>query len=305
MTSSGFKTTDLHVAVSVGQIGREWNDPTRITALIEEGADPNARDSQDRTPLHCAVRDNTALIPALVAGGADLHAGDNEADTPLHIAASIAVPATITLLIQLGADPNVRTSFDRLTPLHVAARWCRNPSSDHLDANPAATIRALVEAGADVNARDQWGRTPLHDAAGIGAIQRHHPDIIPALIELGADPNAACRHGCTPLHDAARNGTTTIRILTLAGADPNAADREGQMPLHHAARWRGNTTTIAALARIGADLTARDGDGRTPLEVARRWETGESIEAIEAAMRQALGQPAPAARPDSSSSPSM
>ena len=63
----------------------------------------------------------------------------------------------------------------------------------------AAEVRECLEAGADVNARDQAGRSPLHNATALNS----DPAVTEALLAAGADVNAQGREGGTPLHGAA------------------------------------------------------------------------------------------------------
>lgn len=89
----------------------------------------------------------------------------------------------------------------------------------------------LISTGADVNARDKHGDTPLHDAAGFGM-----KEIIEILLANGADIHARNRFGKTPLHDAALNGRHdgAIQLLLDNGADINAKSIDGETPIQAA-----------------------------------------------------------------------
>ncbi|MDP1630940.1 MAG: ankyrin repeat domain-containing protein [Caulobacter sp.] len=91
---------------------------------------------------------------------------------------------------------------------------------------PDALARWLVEQGADIEATDSYGETPLHSRAG------HWQKQPGVLLELGANVSAKDSRGNTPLHYAARVGNTaTMRLLLDRGAEPGALNARGQTPL--------------------------------------------------------------------------
>jgi Ankyrin repeats (3 copies) len=130
------------------------------------------------------------------------------------------------------------------TPLHIAA-WF-----DREDLAPV-----LLAAGADVNARDQYGDRPLHVAADYG-----HAAVARALLEGGAEVDARGANGRTPLHAAAQGITgasdiegqlQVVRLLIARGADVNArATNSGFTPLQSAAP--ANRAMIDLLQASGA-----------------------------------------------------
>jgi Ankyrin repeats (many copies)/Ankyrin repeat len=122
------------------------------------------------------------------------------------------------------------------------------------------------------------GDTPLHVAAAA-----YRAKLVDDLIQQGAQTQARNRRGATPLHYAAdgapgsrtwnpRAQHETIVCLLDAGSDPNAVDKGGTTPLHRAIRNR-CAAAVAALLEGGADRNARNGRGSTPEQLAE-WTTG-------------------------------
>jgi truncated hemoglobin YjbI len=127
--------------------------------------------------------------------------------TLLHFAAGAGCLEVVAFLLRLGVDPNVRDRGEH-TPLYSVANECGSDSGPEV-------VRALVQAGADVNACAGVMRiTALHMAA-----RRGHVEIARALLESGADVNARDRRGDTPLVRAIncrKNGVS--QLLRQRGA---------------------------------------------------------------------------------------
>ena len=288
-----FGYTALHAAARA-------NSQRLIVALLESGAEIDALDDNDYTPLLLAAGTqrspeplerrnvppatfNPAAIRALAAAGADLEARNQFSHTALQQAAFWDETATIAVLVEAGANLAARER-NGLTALqiamgsgHMAAIVALAEAEAELEVGDygdfaavvALALRnpaALVESGLDPNARDDRGRTVLHwavgwhDAAALAATR--------ALVEAGASPNVRDHSGRTPMQQAAaRRNTQMIAALADVGADMNVHDARGRTLLHIAVIW-GDLATVAALAATGADLEARDADGWTALQLA-------------------------------------
>ena len=168
--------------------------------------------------------------------------------------------------LEQGADVNAK--HWQSSPLHYAVLYA-----------DLSVIAALLDRGADIEARKAGGLTALHIIAGagtdilLGTHQRHPQgaDIVALLLERGADVNAQdgwC--GCTPLHWA--NNPVVAALLLNYGADVNLQNDGGATPLHAAVSggptgsFLDNAVTMAAfLLEHGADIDAVAYDGQPPL----------------------------------------
>jgi ankyrin repeat protein len=262
-------------------------DMESLKRLVQEGENVNIMDEKGRTPLHLAAEGaDLETLKVLARGGADLNAQDHDGNTPLDKAtdacrydvmaylygqgarfgrhagnlaylAAVGDNREIGELVAAGADVNARSAEEYRTPLHYAA-----------ERGNRELVKLLVDAGAEVDAKDWYG-TLLHLA-----IKGGHRETVEVLINAGADVNqryvqTQSGHSCTPLHLAADAGNVGIaELLIVSGADPNGKDKwHGSSVLHYAAR-SGRKEMVQLLIAEGADLNATDVGCNTPLDVA-------------------------------------
>ncbi|MFC1781735.1 ankyrin repeat domain-containing protein [Planctomycetota bacterium] len=188
----GATVSTLHIPASMGYL-------LKVRALIQEGVNIEALDSDGRTALYCAAQAGQVEIAELLIGeGADVKAtirARARGETPLHTAAANGHKEAAELLIVKGANVNAKIrGGGEETPLHTAA------ANGHKE-----VAELLIARGANVNAKNNSGQTPLHRAARDG-----QKDVVELLIAKGADTNARTSSGRTPLVIAEQEGHKEI-----------------------------------------------------------------------------------------------
>ena len=169
----------------------------------------NARDAHGRTPLHVATyaRQREA-IRALVAAGGDLHMLENDRYDCVTIAAVADDEETLRLLLSLGASARQVTSRYDGTALIAAA---------HLGHD--GVVRQLIAAGAPLDHVNNLHWTAVIEAIVLGNGGKRHQQTLRALIDAGADLQLADRQGRTPLVLARDKGyAQMVQMLQAAGA---------------------------------------------------------------------------------------
>ena len=242
------------------------NDLSRLSALVREGADVNAKDAHGETPLmYAATVGSLDAMKFLIEKGADVNVQNNFGSTALIWSATDL--AKVRLLTDHGANVNAASKRGR-TALLVAAM------SDH----SAGIVKLLIEKGADLKPVDFLKTTPLR-AATLG----NDTETIRMLIDAGVDVNAADLPGITPLMIAAgwSGNLRAVQMLLAKGANVNAVSRPVMgLPVKNGASEFGSLTAlimaapfgppelIKTLLDAGADVNPKDVRGMTPLMLA-------------------------------------
>ncbi len=147
-------------------------------------------------------------------------------------------PDAVRMMLRLGVDVNVVDS-GLGTPLHYAA-WQGDGNGGRANSVVRETLELLISAGADVNRNLPDRGAPLHEAV---AGDWESPTSTRVLLEHGADPEATDARGDTPLILAIEmDSLECARLLLAAGADPNRVAPSGRSPKQEAKRrlveWR-------------------------------------------------------------------
>ncbi|XP_073971766.1 uncharacterized protein isoform X3 [Rhodnius prolixus] len=154
----------------------------------------------------------------LIKNGADVNYRMNESGwTPLMYAASIGAKDAVDLLLNNGADPNYH--YEHRTPLMCL---CESTSFDGDQLGNC--FNALIEAGADINAKDINSLTPL-----MMAVRRGHFQLMSCLLSCGANIEAVSHNGWTALFYAVNSGNLeAVKLLKHYGSNLLVKDNDGQ-----------------------------------------------------------------------------
>ena len=273
-----------------------------------------------RTPLHqvagseyCSRLNDVRIAQLLLEHGADVNAPDNDNTTPLHVASYHRRVDLVTLLLDHGAAPNFPGNLGR-TPLHLVAGSRKDP-----DENGVCVAKLLMEHGADINTQDRDNITPLHAASYLGKVEmlwlllwrgaKANSDasailgqtllhrvasgicgfgyidalITELLLEHGADVSAQDKENTTPLHLASYFGSVAMsRVLLNHGANANMKRKLGRTALHLVAEGEheNGVRITDLLLEHGADVNAQDKDNITPLHLAAYRRRAEIVRVL-------------------------
>lgn len=192
------------------------------------------------------VESEIDLIKAIVSGNIEAIAMADETVeydinsnfSPLIIATICGSSKMVGTLIEKGADVNLEGLY-RGSALNYAAYTRSNERTQ--------IIKQLIDAGAEIDVRDNDWQTPLHAAA-----INDYSDVVQLLIDAGADIDAADDSEDTVLHHAVYSGKpSTVALLIKSGVRLNCKNSRGLTPLAYA-KWKGLTELTELLIQAGA-----------------------------------------------------
>ena len=236
---------------SSGVFPAMWSDPAVCRVLIDAGADLHIKNEMRLLPLHTPCASGALdVVKMLVEAGARVRAADDERHTCLITAACRGHTDIVRYLVGLP-EVDVNHQYDDCTVLHFAVR--------HTD-----MVHVLIDEGADVDAQDNEGSSPLHYACELGVLP-----VVKILVRAGAGVRATDNDGCTCLHTATCSGETEIvrYLLGLPEVDVNHRGADNYTALQYAV-VNEETAIMQVLIDAGADIDTQRNDGYTPLHSA-------------------------------------
>ena len=220
-----------------------------VEVLIDAGADIETKDDKECSPLHLAcTNEEIALVKMLVKAGAEVCATDNEGHTCLTLAAYNGHTEIVRYLVGLKDVDVNHKAVDDFSASHA------------VDQNHPDVVEVLIDAGADIETKDDKGCSPLLLASRSGALA-----LVKMLVKAGAEVCATDNEGYTCLIIACNGHTEVVRYLVgLKDVDVNHKADDHFSALHCAVDEK-HPDVVEVLIAAGADIEIKDEMGCSPL----------------------------------------
>jgi ankyrin repeat protein len=264
--------------------------------LTKMGVNPNIQDNKGFTPLHLALANgHFELARYLLSTGAFRDLASKDGSLPAFIAAGRENCPKSLLMALIDGDPNRKTA-ENVSLLHAVVQR-----------QNAEEVHALINLGADVNARNAVGETPLHIAARqfvrrqrFSSARRTRSNIVSLLLHGGADPSLESDAGYNPLQIALIRDFFPLLSMMLRFSNPTSiinSTLPGDLPttiyaalysspqclelfLSRAGDEEIIEQTLAALRRLIRNLTSEADSDSQPVDRIYRDSLGLSTDQV-------------------------
>lgn len=275
ITSTRGRRTPLEIACA--NTLKRNEDLRFVELLIQNGADVNTKISRGvrNSLLHNAVEDRKpGLIQLLLKHNANINAQNLLGQTPLHIAATLSA-RFVRIPYEQIMHYLIYTQKTNLAIKDNQGNTCLHLATCNYG------IHQLIQAGANINAVNNSGETPLHYYARNETVNIETIALFFKHNEHSIDVSITSAIGTTPLHIAAKYGIlSTIKYFIKKNANIFAADHNNQLPLHIACMQNNPQShlIIASLSSVnGFNINARTNTGCTPLLLAACYSNGNAV----------------------------
>ncbi|KAF9895127.1 hypothetical protein FE257_000029 [Aspergillus nanangensis] len=263
-SNRGFRFATSLIEASANAQSRDFQNKTCLHLL-----------AQSSCYQCCSVHMWVSICEALISAGLNINSIDSEGNTPFLDAVTATceercIKARMEAIVQCGGITNIANHRGQ-TALHKAA-GLRASLSSRGYTKVSERIERLLEPrmGIDIHARDNEGLMAVHHAAAASV------ETTWQLIQAGADITATANNGKTVLHFAAEGGQSNAvgllcRLFEERRIPLYQKDESGRTALHYAA-ISGSHESVDCLLSHGLDANAGDNNGQTPLHAATEYQ---------------------------------
>ena len=242
-------------------------DPQVSAILLAAGAKADVRDKNGATALHAAAAaNNPKVLELLLQAGADINARTSSGNSALHSLASSHGSGSgkdaFALLLRAGADVNLRNEYGATPLMHIMP----GVSVGNQQESKLELARIMLDAKADINARDTEGRGALDDAILGGS-----EVAVRFLLQAGATPGYRDKDGASPLTSAIWQKMSAATIRMLLDALPEPKDKQilssAFVLVLNSDALAHDKDLIRLFLKAGADINTRSAHGETLLMI--------------------------------------